>query len=305
MPLHGLRFLDLGHHQRAAVGDRLDLDDVLRTLHEREGDPVDVFLERRGEVGAILVRHRRGRDRGVGETHALLAPIPVPPPRRRSRRVQATRRQRAEAPCRRRSEPDGRARASSGSPDAAGRRASGPPEGRVASRANASPLCRSAPPSGNAPSLSFGPCKSTRMPIGRPVSSSSEQIIATRSRMRVMRGVAHVDRKTSAPAANRAAIVSRSAEAGPRVAMILTRRRRRSCNGVPPDNSRQSPQLHLIADRPDRRRYHELSERDTALRTILTLRDTSASRCSSARRRPANQVIDPSLRSRRLARIDS
>src|SRR6185437_12046301 len=40
-------------------------------------------------------------------------------------------------------------------------------------------------------------------------------------------------RKTSAPAANRAARVSRSREAGPRVAMILTRRRR-ACTGVPP-----------------------------------------------------------------------
>src|SRR3984957_13725139 len=97
----------------------------------------------------------------------------------------------------------------------------------------ASPWRRSAPPPANVPSLSFGPCRSTRMPIGRPVSSSTSRIIATRSRIPSCEAWLMLMRKTSAPAANRAAIVLRSAEAGPRVAMILTRRRR-ACNGVPP-----------------------------------------------------------------------
>ena len=72
------------------------------------------------------------------------------------------------------------------------------------------------------------------MPIGRPASSSSERIIATRSRIASCEAWLMLMRKTSAPAANSPAMVSRSAEAGPRVAMILTRRRRWACNGVPP-----------------------------------------------------------------------
>ncbi len=87
-------------------------------------------------------------------------------------------------------------------------------------------LAQSTPPPANVPSLSFGPCRSTRMPIGRPVSSSTSRIIATRSRIPSCEAWLMLMRKTSAPAANRAAMVLRSAEAGPRVAMILTRRRR-------------------------------------------------------------------------------
>ena len=70
--LDRLRFFDLGHHQRAAFDDCLDLVDVLRALNERERDPVDVLLQRRGEVGAILVGHGGGRNGRVGQAHALL-----------------------------------------------------------------------------------------------------------------------------------------------------------------------------------------------------------------------------------------
>src|SRR5947209_15471381 len=89
-----------------------------------------------------------------------------------------------------------------------------------------SPLCSSTGPLANTPQRSFGPCRSTRMPIGRPVSSSSERIIATRSRMASCEAWLMLMRKTSAPAAKSAAIVSRSAEAGPSVAIIFTRLRR-------------------------------------------------------------------------------
>ena len=109
-------------------------------------------------------------------------------------------------------------------------RAAPPGAGSLSSR-NASPLCRSAPPSAKVPSLSFGPCRSTRTPIGRPVSSSRARIIATRSRIASCEAWLMLMRKTSAPAANSAARVSRSAEAGPRVAMILMRRLRRNCKG--------------------------------------------------------------------------
>ena len=42
------------------------------TLHERERDPVDILLERRSEIGVILVGHGRGRNGRVGQAHALL-----------------------------------------------------------------------------------------------------------------------------------------------------------------------------------------------------------------------------------------
>ena len=103
-----------------------------------------------------------------------------------------------------------------------------------------SPLRRSTAPPAKAPSLSLGPCRSTRTPIGRPVSSSSDRIIATRSRMTSCEAWLMLMRKTSAPAANKSAIVSRSLEAGPRVAMILTRRRR-ACTSCSSHDRRLPP----------------------------------------------------------------
>src|SRR5271154_445797 len=58
-------------------------------------------------------------------------------------------------------------------------------------------------------------------------------------------------RNTSAPAANRGAMVSRSLEAGPRGAMILTRRRRRACNGVPPHGFAAVAAARSIATRAE------------------------------------------------------
>ena len=124
-------------------------------------------------------------------------------PRRSSRRGPAPPPPRAAAPCRRRPECDGLARASSRSPDGAIERALASPGVESASSVNASPLCSSAAPSANIPSLSFGPCRSTSTPIGRPVSSSSERIIATRSRMASCEAWLMLMRKTSAPASNR------------------------------------------------------------------------------------------------------
>ena len=67
-----LRLLDLRHHIGALAGDRLDLGDVLGALHEGERHPVDVLVERGVQIGAVLVRHRRGRQHGVGQADALL-----------------------------------------------------------------------------------------------------------------------------------------------------------------------------------------------------------------------------------------
>ena len=70
-PGHRLRLLDLRHHGGAAAGDLLRLGDVLGPLHERQRHPVDAGVERGFEVGAVLRRQRRDRDRGVGQAHAL------------------------------------------------------------------------------------------------------------------------------------------------------------------------------------------------------------------------------------------
>ena len=82
------------------------------------------------------------------------------------------------------------------------------------------------PPS-NCPTRSFGPCRSTRIPIGRPNSSSTERMFDTSSRMRSCDVWLMLMRKTSAPARNSAAIIERSDDAGPSVATILVRRKRR------------------------------------------------------------------------------
>ena len=57
----------------------------------------------------------------------------------------------------------------------------------------------------NSPTRSFGPCKSTRTPIGRSNCSSSERIIATCSRIASCEAWLMLMRKTSAPASNSAA----------------------------------------------------------------------------------------------------
>ena len=67
----GLGFLDLGHHRGAAAHELLGLDDVFGPLHERQRDPVDARDERGFEVSAILRRHRRDRQIGVGQADAL------------------------------------------------------------------------------------------------------------------------------------------------------------------------------------------------------------------------------------------
>ena len=98
------------------------------------------------------------------------------------------------------------------------------------SRVKISPLVSVAGPAAKLPTLSLGPCRSTRMPIGRPCSSSTARIVATSSRMRSWLVWLMLMRKTSAPAVNSFAITLRSEDAGPRVATIFVRRRRRiSC----------------------------------------------------------------------------
>ena len=53
--MHGLRFLDLGHHGGAAADHPLGFVDVFGALHEGERDPVDPGHKCGFEVGAISI----------------------------------------------------------------------------------------------------------------------------------------------------------------------------------------------------------------------------------------------------------
>ena len=70
-PVHRRGLLDLGHHRGAAAADLLRLGDVLRSLDERQPDPVDAGVERGVEIGAVLRGQRGERDQGVGQADAL------------------------------------------------------------------------------------------------------------------------------------------------------------------------------------------------------------------------------------------
>ena len=62
------------------------------------------------------------------------------------------------------------------------------------SRTNSAPFLSITPLSlWNAPTRSFGPCRSARMPIGRPKSFSTARIARVQLAHRIVRGVAHVD----------------------------------------------------------------------------------------------------------------
>ena len=94
------------------------------------------------------------------------------------------------------------------------------------SRVKVWPASSSAEPSLNLPTLSLGPCRSARMPIGRPTWSSTLRIRSTSVRISAWSAWLILMRKTSAPASNSALIICSSDEAGPSVARILTLRLR-------------------------------------------------------------------------------
>ena len=63
-------------------------------------------------------------------------------------------------------------------------------------------------PSAKLPTRSFGPCRSTRMPIGRPCSASTARIERHQLAHAVVRGVTHVDAEDVGAGSNRRAIVA-------------------------------------------------------------------------------------------------
>jgi len=101
------------------------------------------------------------------------------------------------------------------------------PGASSASRKNVSPLASVIGPPPKRPTRSFGPCRSTRMPIGRPYSTRPRG-----NQRHQLAPCAHARcgsmlmRNTSAPARNRSAMTFRSDDAGPSVARIWPARRR-------------------------------------------------------------------------------
>ena len=96
----------------------------------------------------------------------------------------------------------------------------------VASKWKVAPWLRVALPAAISPIRNLGPCRSARMPIGRPKRASAVRTAAcsfftTSNDVWLM-----LMRNTSTPASKRRSIVSGAFDAGPSVATILTRRLR-------------------------------------------------------------------------------
>src|ERR1044071_2487644 len=101
--------------------------------------------------------------------------------------------------------------------------------GRVSrSRRKWQPTGSSALPPAKLPSRNFGPCRSARMPIGRPTSASTARISSNRARCSSGVPWLKFSRNTSTPASNSARSRSPPELAGPIVATILALRIRRS-----------------------------------------------------------------------------
>src|SRR6516162_4517436 len=107
------------------------------------------------------------------------------------------------------------------------------PASRSRSRWKGAPAASSIGPSAKVPRRSFGPCRSARMPIGRPVAPSIRLIAANRARWSLCVPWLKLSRKTSTPASNNARICSGVELEGPSVATILTLRCRRGSIFLP------------------------------------------------------------------------
>ncbi len=122
------------------------------------------------------------------------------------------------------------------------------PSAASRSSRNRAPASSIAGPPANTPQRSLGPCRSARIAIGRPTSSSTCRIRSWRRAMSAWVPWLMLSRNTSAPARNSARIISIVSEAGPRVATILTLRWRRV--GVMGGFSVAVAPAPVIAERP-------------------------------------------------------
>ncbi len=159
-------------------GQLLDFNDIFRALHERDRDPIDAGLKASLEIGAILLGHRRDGNFGIRQADAfaignfagdidngdgmslvgdsdMKAHFAVIDEQRMAGR---------------------NARKISGW----GRQTRfWSPSAGLESNVNVAPLASLIARSLNAPMRSFGPCKSSRMPMGRPNSLWTSRIIRT------------------------------------------------------------------------------------------------------------------------------
>ena len=165
---HRLRLLDLGHHGGAAARDLLGLGDVLGPLHERQrrssrcrrrarrrdrSGPSAVSAENGMMVSGRLTPLRSESLPPTSTAHGDLLLVRFGGDEPDLAVVEQQRVARLARPRR--------------FPDAAGARASRRRRFGSASNVKVAPLSSIAEPPANAPTRSFGPCRSTRMPIGR------------------------------------------------------------------------------------------------------------------------------------------
>ena len=196
-----------------------DLDDVLGALHERQREPVDARASGRSRDRAVLLRHRRERQHDVGHVDALALGKRAADDDAWSRRSPAR-----SVSTRRRSRPSSSSSSVPGLSAAkisgcgSGARVASPGVSRSRSRRNGAPSTSLTGPSANVPMRSFGPCRSSSTPIGRPTSLSIERISVEPLLVVVVRAVAEVEPEHVGAGANQrfdgGAVGARGAEGG-------------------------------------------------------------------------------------------
>ena len=144
---------------------------VFGPLHERQRDPVDAELEPEVEVGAVLRGQRRDRQQHRRHVDALALGQHAAGDDAGLGEIGAAARPRAGGSCRRRAA--GRCPACSAakiSGCGSGARLASPGAGSQVEPERLRRPRASTGPSAKVPTRSFGPCRSSRMAIGRPVS---------------------------------------------------------------------------------------------------------------------------------------
>ena len=212
------------HQSGPPADDVAEHDEVAWPLDERRRHPVGSELEPEGEVLPVLVGQRGDGQNRVGNVHSLVVGNRAADPYARAGEVRARTSRPAAGPCRRRRRrfvPGLTAAKTSGWGSAT---RFGLPGDGSRSSVNDAPAASMMLPSANRPIRSFGPCRSTTTPIGRPVEDSSARIASYVRRCASWSPWLKFRRNTSTPARYRLRIESGPEVAGPSVAMIFANR---------------------------------------------------------------------------------
>src|SRR5258706_1796995 len=134
------------------------------------------------------------------------------------------------------------------------------------SRRNGAPAVNCALPPLKVPSRSFGPCRSSSTPIGRPNSASILRIVCSRCAWSDCVPWLKLRRKTSTPHSNKARIAASSDVAGPRVATM--RARRSLFMLIPSSQFEQTDPAALILHRAGEQLYERLDGVDLRRRLV-------------------------------------